>query len=825
MLGDFRQDFSHALRGLVARPAFSAAVVVTLALGIGANAAMFSVVDQLLFRSPPLLENASSVRRVYTFLTLGGKETLSRGGYAVYSDLAKGTSSFERTAAFVEQDLAVGAGDGIEEKPIGIVSSNFFDFFNAPPVIGRVFSPAEDMPPTGAPVAVASYATWQTAFNGRRDVLGSTVQIGSVVYTVIGVMPPLFAGVWQSRPPAYLIPMARHFSALDAANPPFLRRETWWTTHRWGSVQMMARMKPAVSDAAASADVTRAFFNSTAAADSRGAKGAEVLHPRAIVASVVVERGPEGSSAAKVAVWLGGVALAVLLVACASVANLLVARALNRRREIAIRLALGVSMRRLFFQLLMESGLLALAGGAAGILLAQWTSVGLRGALLPGDAGLSVWRDARTLLFAGAAVLAVGVLTGLAPIVHARRADVAKDLKAGADARTYRRSRLRTALVVLQLALSVLLLVGAGLFVRSLEHVRSVRLGYDVDPILIVRLNQRGASFDDGQQVELRRRLLVAAKTLANVENASLALGVPFYNAWRDGLFLPGATTPVAGEFELSAVSPEYFRTMGTRIVRGRGIEELDGPNAPLVAVISESMAATLWPGKNPVGQCIGVGRLPDPCTFVVGVAEDIKAHGLDKEPVMYYYLPAAQYHPEFTRLLVRARGDASGSTETVRRALQREMPGASYVTVTPFSDVIGGETRSWRLGATVFTAFGGLALVIAAIGLYSVIMYNVAQRTHELAVRTALGAHRSDVVRLVVLEGFRLGVAGVMIGGAMALAAGHWVEPLLFQESPRDALVFALVAGALVLVTAIASWLPAHRAARIEPLTALRYE
>ena len=264
---------------------------------------------------------------------------------------------------------------------------------------------------------------------------------------------------------------------------------------------------------------------------------------------------------------------------------------------------------------------------------------------------------------------------------------------------------------------------------------------------------------------------------------------------------------------------------MQTRIIRGRGIEELDGPNAPLVAIVSESMAAAIWPGKNPIGQCIGVGRRADPCTYVVGVAEDIKAHGLDREPVVRYYLPAAQFHPEFTQLLVRVRGDASRDAETVRHALQREMPGASYVTVTRLSDVIGSETRSWRLGATLFTAFGFLALILAAIGLYSVIMYNVAQRTHELAIRTALGAKGSDLVRLVVLDGVRLGLAGVLIGGVLALVAGHWVEPLLFQESSRDASVFALVIGVLVAVAFAASWLPANRASRAEPLSALRYE
>ena len=545
-----------------------------------------------------------------------------------------------------------------------------------------------------------------------------------------------------------------------------------------------------------------------------------------MIGSILSERGPNASGFAKVASWLGGDALVVLLIACANVANLLFARALRRRREIAVRLALGVSRARLLSQLLTESVLLAIGGGIAGLVVAQWSSLGLRAAFLPKTADLSVIHDERTVLFAGLAALATGLLTGLAPILQASRADLTADLKSGAREGMYQRSHLRVALLVMQGALSVVLLVGAGLFVRSLNHVRDIRLGYDVDPVLLVDLNMRGVDLDSAHKVQLRQRLLETALTTPGVQNATLQTGVPFWSTWSVSLFVSGIdTVSRLGRFDVNAVSPGYFATMGTRILRGRGILATDLEHAPLVIVVSQAMANTIWPGQDPIGKCVRLNADTMPCRSVVGVAEDIKSHQLSNEPDMYYYLPATQFNPDQTALFVRVQGDAVERAEAVRRSLQREMPGVSYITTTPLAQVIGEQTRSWRLGASMFSAFGLLALVLAAIGLYSVIAYNVAQRTHELGVRMALGAQRADVLRLVVVEGLRLGVAGVVIGGAIAFAASRWLAPLLFNESARDPAVYAVVAVSLVAVSVAASWLPALRAAHVEPTRALRYE
>src|SRR2546430_5716652 len=374
--------------------------------------------------------------------------------------------------------------------------------------------------------------------------------------------------------------------------------------------------------------------------------------------------------------------------------------------------------------------------------------------------------DARALLFGGAAALVAGLLCALAPALQTRRADFAGDLEAGAREGTFPRSRARLALLVLQGALCVVLLIGAGLFVRSLRHVRGVPLGYDVDPVLLVDLNMRGVQLDSAHGVALRRELLETAQAIPGVEHASRQLTVPFWSTWNMALHVAGIdSVDRLGQFDLNAVTPEYFAALGTRILRGRAIGAQDTKNAPRAMVVSAAMAKALWPGRDPIGQCVRVGTDTVPCSYVVGVAENIKSQELGDDPGLFYYLSSAQWHPEQGGVFIRTRGEAARFAEMIRRRLQQLMPGASYVTVTPLRDILGEQTRSWQLGATMFLAFGALALALAAIGLYSVMAYTVSQRTQELGVRAALGAQQRDLVRLVVSEGLTLGAAGIVIG------------------------------------------------------------
>ena len=823
ILETFFQDLRYAVRGLRSKPGFALAVVATLALGIGANAAMFGIVDRLLFRPPALMKDPDTVHRIYLFQTFRGKERASGGGqYARFKDFEKWTRTFSTVAGVTARDLAVGVGDAAREMSIGIVSPNFFGFFDAPPALGRYFTETEDRPPSGTPVAVLSHAMWQVQYGGRRDVLGSPIQIGPTTFTVIGVSAPGFVGLWAHKPPAAFIPITNY-----AASAGFTAKgRDWWTTYSWGWMSTIVRRKPGVTIDAANADLTNAFLQSLESqrVEQKGTPPNSVTRPHAKIGSILVDRGPNASNVSKVATWVGGVSVIVLLIACANVANLLLARALKRRREIALRLALGVSRGRLLSQLLTESMLLAVLGGVAGLLIAHWGGAALRAGLLDKSEAAAGYHDARTVLFTAGAAIVVGLLTGLAPILQAGRADLTGDLKAGAREGTYHRSKARVGLLVLQAALSVILLVGAGLFVRSLTNVKNTRLGYDVDPVMIVNLNMRGVKLDSATTVELRQRLLRTAKTIPGVQNASLQITMPFWSQWSMSLHVAGIdTVSRLGQFDLNAVSPEYFATMGTRIVRGRGIEHGDTPNAPKAAVVSEAMGKVLWPGKDPIGQCMKISADTMPCTYVVGIAENIKEQGLAADSGYFYYLSAAQFNPTSGGLFVRTRGDAATFKEAVRRRLQREMPGSSYITITPVAEILGSQTRSWTLGATMFVAFGFLAIVLAAIGLYSVISYNVAQRTHELGVRRALGAQAADVVRLVVTDGLRLAAVGVAVGILGAFWAGKWVKPLLFNVSPRDPWVFVGVSVALVAVALAASWFPAVRASRVDANVALR--
>jgi predicted permease len=395
----------------------------------------------------------------------------------------------------------------------------------------------------------------------------------------------------------------------------------------------------------------------------------------------------------------------------------------------------------------------------------------------------------------------------------------------------------RGALLVIQGALSVLLLVAAGLFVRSLYGVGNLRLGFDVDPVMVVDVNMHGVPFNRAQSLALWDQLLATARLVPGVERATLSGGTPMAGVPNAEIMRPPEmddrvfqTLPFIYE---SNVSPEYFATVGTRILRGRGFDSTDAAGAERVAVVGSGLARTLWPGRDPIGQCIRIrARVPEarglqdrPCSYVVGVAEDVKNRSIRTDPDLFFYLPYAQEVAWRPRLAIRTRGDAARYVDAVRAALQRDMPGSAYVTVTPYSTIVGDETRSWRMGATMFAAFGALAMVLAALGLYSAISYDVAQRTHEIGVRRALGAQGGDVVRLVLRQGLLLGGVGVLAGAAIALATADRIAPMLFEESPRDPLVYVVVVATMLAVAVAAAVAPARRAARVDPTIALRAE
>ncbi len=814
------QDATHALRGLRRTPTFAIGVTLTLGLGIGANAAMFSLVDRLLFRPPARMIDPSSVHRVYMYRTSRGVEEERGGQYARYRDMATYSTQFSQVAAFSRRSLAIGVGQDTRVEPVGVVSANFFGFFDAPPAVGRYFTPGEDSPEQRAPVAVLTYEAWKHEFGGRTNVIGAVVQIDAATYTIIGVTPQNFAGLWTFLPPVAYIPVSTYASSV--------MRHNWATTYSTAiGLNLMARRKPGVSLDAATADLTNALrrsYQNQIDQDPRNPPLSE-LRPRALAASVLVERGPDASNTTPAAKWLSGVTLIVLLIACANVVNLVLARAVGRKRETAVRIALGVSRRRLVGQLLTEGMVLATLGGAAGIIIAIWASGVLSATFLPHTAPQSILGDWRTLGFAAVITIMAGVVAGLAPLAQIRRGDLTGGLKSGAREGGQRRNRLRTSLLLLQSALSVVLLVGAGLFVESLRSVRSVHIGFDADSVLEVSLHMRDVRLDSTTKIALRLRLLDAVAGVPGVTHATLQESTPFNGMSSYPIFVAGIdSTDQLGEFDVNAVSADYFATMDTRILRGRGINSSDLDAAPRAAVVGQSMANVLWPGQEPIGQCMRIGMTDTvPCTYVVGVAEDIHSQSIGPEPrLYYYYLSAAQWQPQEGGLFVRVR-NATQLIEPLRKRLQQEMPGRSYVVVERLGDLLDAEMRSWIVGATVFTAFGVLALILAEVGLYSVIAYGVTQRKHELGVRLALGARQSRVVVLVLVEGLRVAVAGVAIGSVIALVAGRWIGPLLFDHGPRDPRVFGVVVATMLVVAAAASLIPAARAARLDPKTALQ--
>jgi predicted permease len=826
LLENVAADFRYAMRGLRLAPGFAITAAATLALGIGANAAMFGIIDRLLFRSPAYLIAPSRVHRVYFARrsTDGLEFANNRTQFPRYRDIARASRTIEVAAAYGRREIAVGRGEATRELPIGVTTASLWRFFNATPAIGRFFTGAEAEPRTGARVVVLSHSYWQSQFGGSPTVLGQRLAIGPSEYTVIGVAPRGFAAFDATEPAAFM-PLGP-FGNDNMARPGNRYDEGYTTT--W--VEMFVLLRPGATEIAASTDLNNALVESYAAQfAAAGAPLAPFLaasKPRVIVASPLFERGPRASSDSKVARWLLGVTIIVQLVTCANVGNLLLTRAVARGREIRIRIALGASRMRLVSQLLAQSMVLSLLGALAGLFVAWLMSGWLQTTLLleiPLDHGIG---DTRVLLFATLLALAVGLLTGLAPAFHASRPDIASGLKSGQREGTSSATPLRTALMVSQAALSVVLLIGAGLFVRSVANVTSTRLGFDADRLVWVEVQGRGATFDTTTRVALRERLMERARGLAATENVAPATTVPFVGETVYPLFSPGIdSVDKLGRFVLQTAGPTYFATMGTRIVRGRAIGDDDRQGTANVIVVSQTMARLLWPSKDPVGQCVRIGADTAPCRAVVGVAEDVKHGEFGADAPMLYYVPIMQFLHAQGWFFVRTRGLAAAQTDAIRRALQEVIPSPSFVTVTPLTTGIRDAERRWRLGATMFTAFGGLALAVAAIGLYGLIAYGVAQRTHELGVRIALGARAASVVGMVVRQGLFVVLIGTAIGSAGAVIAGHWVAPLLFAESPRDPVIFGAVVATLAIVAIVAAAIPARRAALVDPVVALRAE
>jgi len=799
------------------QPGFVAAVVLTLALGIGANATMYGIVDRLLLQPPRHIEAPEEVRRV-----MGRRPSVLRPEivtqasftYPDYLDW-KAAGGIQVAAYSNPSEQTVGAGAEAERVRTALVSAEFFPLLGVEPRMGRFFTADEDR--TGAPLRVViSQEYWERAYGASTDVLGRTVEIDGRDRTIIGVAPEGFTGVglepvdiWTNLTPTYL---AEQFPRCLES------RGCWW-------VYVVSRMSPNVAVEAAEAEATRLHLNGRQPMIDQGrySDEAEVL-----LAPLIAAAGPEPSAESRVTRWLTGVSAIVLLIACANVANLLLARGTRRRRETSVRLAMGERRGRLVVLTLVETVGLGLIGGARALFLAVWGGDLVRSTLLPRVSFPDSAVNWRVVGFTLAVSTLAGLLAAVGPALQGSRLDVAKDLAGGGRGGSERRSRMRSLLTVSQAAMSVVLLVGAGLFVRSLDRLQSQDLGLDLDRVLQVEIEFTDLSTEATEQRRRYTRAIEVASALPRVE-AAAATAIPLGWGRATDLAVPGLDSiprmPGGGPY-FYPVTPDYFRTTGLEVLRGRPIETIDRTDSDRVAVVSRTMAETVWPEEDALGQCLLIGPAAESCTTVVGVAEDAARGGYQDEPFMAYYLPIEQFET-FTpqALFVRVGGDTGGAANGVQQALTSGLPGVRYVKVTPMRELLDPQARSWALGATMFSVFGVLALLLSAIGLYSVLAFEVAQRTRELGIRTALGANRTRLLKRVVQEGSKLALLGIALGSLTAWIAAPRVEDLLFQVSPHDGFVLGAVAAVLFVVGVLASLLPALRATRVDPMTALRSE
>ena len=816
------QDVGYALRGFVRQPGFASVIVLTLGLGIGANAVMFGLVDRLLLKPPAHVVNAAGISRLQLTEsegTLGQSWTNESMAWLTYTDQRDHATYFSEIAAyFTQREMPLGRGAEAAKVPVTLATPSFFRLLGVRPLLGRFYSDEEDRPDQAQTVAVVSFAYANRGFGGPDQAIGKTLFLGSQNYTVIGVAPKGFHGVDLNAVDVW-IPFQAGASDVVGKSGEFRK------TYNWQWLDVLARLKPGVSRARASDEATRV---QRAAVETIP----DVDHTAvaALVSLQGFERQAVSHARERVALWLASVSLIVLLIVCANVANLLLARASSRRREIAVRLALGVGRGRLVRQLLAESLLLAAGGGVVALLLARWGGQLLRATLLPNVSWVDSPLDWRVAGVTALATLLTGLLTGLAPAVQASRPTLTAALKSGAADVGSPRSRLRTGLLATQACLSLVLLIGAGLFVRSLWRVVHTDTGYDPRNLLVASVDLDLAGFDRQGQWTFYDQALERMRALPGVERASLAINSPFWtmNSTRLRLTDRDSTPriPEGGPY-YNGVSPEYFATLGMRLVRGRGFTAENRIGSAPVMVINQRMADFFWPRGEPLGQCIKVGDDSPPCVQVVGVVATARVNAIQEKPRAMYYVPlplsTVLGMSRDRMLFLRTRGQPAALIPQVRASFLTMGANLPFANIRTFQSQIDPEIQPWRLGAVMFGIFGGLALLVAALGLYSVMSYAVVQRTREFGIRSALGASARQIVRSVLRDGLRVVLAGMAAGIVVALVGGRFLAPMLYQTSAWDPMVFLVVAGTLLSASIVAVVVPARRATRVDPLTALR--
>src|SRR6266576_2192080 len=685
------QDLRYALRTFARSPGLVAAAVVCLALGIGANATIFGVVDTLLFRAPPHIQDPGRVVRLYVRRNLPpfGTATSSTTGYPLYTSLRDATHAFDGLAAFTyAQRASLGRGTDAKRVDLVLASASFFPLLGVRPALGRFFT-GEDDSPGGSAVVVLSFGFWRSAFGGDSAVIGRQLPLGHGSYTVIGVAPNRFTGVDLQNVDVWA-PIAA--ATPELMGPDYMNSGSYY-------LQIIGRLGS--GGAASAAHQATLVLRADDAYSGRDSNAVVLLGP------VQEARGPEMSQHAKVSIWLAAVAVIVLLVACANVANLLLARSLQRQREVAIRLALGAGRWRLTRQVLIESLVLAIAGGFAALFVTLWAGPLIRVFLLPDTPAFTEPLDSRVIAFTAAVALLTGLVTGAVPAWQLARRDLTPALKAGAGEGRYQRSRLRSALLVAQVALTVVLIIGAGLFTRSLRNVEGQNFGFDPVHTLLVTIDLRAAGYTPAQINALHLQALTRIAALPGVEAAAATAAHPLGWAFGTAVSVPGRDSIPrlsSGGPYYQQVTPGYFAAIGTS-VRGRAFTSAD--RAGSVAIVNETMARLLWPGENASGKCFVPAGGENSCAEVIGVVPDARRLSAVEDATMTFYVPFSGDGNGFiTALVVRPRGKPEDWIATVRSAIQETAPNLPFASVTPLADLLAPSIRPWRLGATMFSGF-----------------------------------------------------------------------------------------------------------------------
>ena len=815
----FLRDLRYGLRMLQKNPGFTTVAVLMLSIGIGMNTGIYSIVESVLYRPIPAY-HPNELVAVYTTGQNGtAYDSSSYPDYVYYRDHSHTLSGL---IAYARIELSW--EDSSEPRLLWseLVSGNYFSVLGVRPSLGRLLSPADDHPGSNARVVVLSYKFWKQYLGADRNAVGKTLSLNSGVFVIVGVAPEGFGGInldW-GEPPAFWLPMAAQQIAIPGAGDLLQMRDARWFL-------MVGRLNEGATFAQAQSEL-QLFAKQLAGSypATNGESGAVVLH------ATDARFWPGYRSEVKRFLRLLAIAVGlVLLIACSNVATLLLARGLARRREMAVRVALGAGRGRIFRQLLVENLLLALSGAALGLLVAaavmNWVPHFKLAFHIP--LALDPRLNARVLGFTGGTVVAAVLLFGLLPSLRTARADIREALseagaKSSAGAATLRLQKIMTGL---QLALTTVTVIAAGLLLVNLRRLENVRPGFDPHNVLTVGVDVFSRRYSASRAFRFSRDVLDRVAALPGVQSATLAselpLGLIRSTAHVEVAGGAGALRQAEGEIEFNSVGPAYFQMMGIRLLEGRDIEVSDQEGASTIAVINRTMAQRFWPGGNPVGQHFKLPELGRECE-VVGVAEDVKVHTLWESPAPYIYLSALQNYAQM-RLLVKTRGQPLAQAEPIRHivaAIDRTVP---LYDIETLDQQVGNSLSQPRMAAELVGVFGLFALILASVGVYGTVAYLVAGRSREIGIRMALGAQARDVLWLALGQGLKIIILGLGAGILAALAATRVFSSVLYGVSPTDPLTFCAVTLFLLLVGVIACCIPSLRATKVDPVVTLRYE